>query len=172
MTKVCNICMSLNTIYFWQLLMLVLKTSGRRRVTQQYCHTIHTFLSVFTTFTGDKTAARIIIVIPIFLNKKKRKNSPAVTSRSDFLLDWIPLRAHECRRQCEFTSACHKKKLYTADLCAQVFYKKKQQQQQEGSACEASGAAFCGWNEGDGWPQVFSSSPRAAAQHEGRFGKW
>lgn len=28
---------------------------------------------------------------------------------SDLIMDWIPLRAHECRRQSEFTSVCHEK---------------------------------------------------------------
>lgn len=36
------------------------------------------------------------------------QNSPAGFSRSDLTTDWFPLRAHECRPQCEFTSVCHK----------------------------------------------------------------
>lgn len=73
-----------------------LKTSGRRRVTQQFCRTTLThLLSVVTSFTRGK-----LLLFISYLN------SPAVYSRSDFIADWIPLRAHECRPP--LTSVCYK----------------------------------------------------------------
>lgn len=101
--------------FFWQLLMLVLKTSGRISVTQQYCHTIHTFLSVLTSFTGNKQLL-LNFLLSLLLSFFFSKNSPTDISRSDFFSDWIPFRAHECRRPCEFTSACHIT-LYSWSLC-------------------------------------------------------
>lgn len=70
------------------------KEQCKAAVLFHYSH--NTFLSVSTRFTGDKQ-------LFVFF-----KNSPAGFSRSDLTTDWFPLRAHECRPQCEFTSACHK----------------------------------------------------------------
>ena len=53
--------------------MLVLKTSGRISVTQQYCHTIHTFLSVLTSFTGNKQLLLnffVVVVVVVSLLKQ------------------------------------------------------------------------------------------------------
>lgn len=103
-----------STLFTLTAINVSLKTSGRSSVMQQYCHTIHIFLSVLTTFTGDKPLFDFyfnFILILFFVY-----NSRAVLSWSDFFMDWIPLRAHECRRQCEFTSACHTT-LYSWYLC-------------------------------------------------------
>lgn len=140
-----------STLFTLTAINVSLKTSGRSSVTQQYCHTIHTFLSVFTSFTGDKR----LFDLRFFLN------SPAVNSWSDFFMDWIPLRAHECRRQCEFTSACHKT-LYSWSFCTGFIKLQeapvKSLEPLKNGRNEGDAIVFCGIVR----PQVFSSSPRCS----------
>lgn len=137
--------------FLWQLLMLVLKCVEGAAVLSQYSH-----IPQCVHYFSQKTTYCCLIY---FL---KRYSLPD-TSWSDFII--LPLRAHECRRQCEFTSS--------AELCAHIF-----------TVQEASGATLNGRHEGGTWLLFFFCCfivglfdlrcllpPLAAAQQGGRSWK-
>lgn len=88
---------------------------------KQYCHTVCTFFSVFTSFTLQAV---------VWMKETHLQLFP----RSDFFLHRFPLGAHECRHQCEFTSSCHKT-LSSSSLPAGFI-------KNAGSPCFIPGATF------------------------------